>query len=441
MDREIIEMLKEPGALRRRLDDMNIVDIADEFENIDGPDVIKVFRMLAKDKAAEVFAYLETDVQQSIIEAITDKELKSIVEDLYLDDAVDFLEEMPSNVVNRVLANVTPDTRKMINQFLNYPEDSAGSIMTVEYVNLKGGMTVADAFAHIRATGMDKETIYTCYVTDGGRRLIGSISARTLFLANKYDLIADLMERDVIFAHTEDDRETLMSRFRNYGLIAMPVVDKEERLVGIVTFDDALLVQKEEDTEDFEKMAAMSPSDDPYLKTGILTMSKNRLPWLLLLNLSVFFTSAVVANYEDALAGLPILMTFIPMLMDSSGNAGSQSSTLIIRGMALDEITMPDFLAVLWKEVRVSVVCGLTLAVANFVRMLIFGHSAGLGLTVSLALLAAIVLAKILGAILPLGAKIIKIDPAVMAGPVLTTLVDLLSLMLYFNLAKVIMKI
>ena len=443
METMIMELLKEPGnaALRQALDAMHIADIAKELTDIDRQGVIRVFRLLSKDKAAEVFAYLDHDVQQGIIETIADREIGSIINELFLDDAVDFIEEMPANVVKRVLANVTPDTRDMINQILKYPEDSAGSIMTIEFVDLKAGMTVADAFAHIRDTGTDKETIYTCYVIDNARRLIGMVSVRTLFLSRMEDLITEIMEPVVVSAHTHEDREALVNSFRMNGLMAMPVVDNENRLVGIVTFDDALQVQEEETTEDFEKMAAMSPSEETYLKTSVLDMAKNRLPWLFLLNLSVFITGAIVARYEAELAVLPILVTFLPMLMDTSGDAGSQSSTLIIRGMAVNEIKLRDAIPVLWKELRVALTCGVVLSAINFARVMLFGHGAALSLTVSIALFVAIVLAKILGAMLPLGAKIVKIDPAVMAGPLLTTIVDAATLVVYLNLARTILQI
>jgi len=428
------------AALRQTLDGMNTADIAEELKDFGEQDVVRVFRVLSKDKAAEVFAFLDHDVQKGIIEAITDREIANIVNELFLDDAVDFIEEMPANVVRRVLANVTPDTRELINLFLQYPEDSAGSVMTIEYIDLKSGMSASDAFAHIRANGPDKETIYTCYVIDKERRLMGSVSVRTLFLSDKDDLIADIMDPDVIFAHTHDDRESLMNNFRTHGFMAMPVVDSERRLVGIVTFDDALQVQEEEATEDFEKMAAMSPSEEPYLKTGIFQMSKNRLPWLFLLNLSVFITGAIVARYENLLAVMPILVSFLPMLMDTSGDSGSQSSTLIIRGMALNDIKMSDFFATIWKETRVALFCGVVLSVANYFRIVIMGYDTGLALVVSLALFSSLFFAKTIGALLPFGAKAVKLDPAVMAVPILTTIVDATTLVVYFNLAKVLLR-
>jgi len=443
MHEEIYSLLREPGraALRQKLDGMNIVDIADLFLELDRQDVIIVFRMLQKDKAAEVFAFLDPDVQQGIIEAITDREIGSIIDELFLDDAIDFIEEMPSNVVKRVLLNVKPDTRALINQFLKYPEDSAGSIMTIEYVNLNGDMTVTDAFLHIRETGMNKETIYTCYVTDRERKLIGVVSAKTLFLSKKEALISDVMDPNVISAHTHDDQESLMNSIRRYGFIAMPVVDKENRLVGIVTFDDALLVQEEEATEDFEKMAAMSPSEDAYLKTSIFTLSKNRIPWLLFLNVTAILTGFIVERFENSLIVLPVLATFIPMLMDTGGNAGSQSSTLVIRGMAVNEIGQQDILQVMWKEVRVAMVSGGILVLVNFMRVMLFGYDFFLALTVSLTLFGTILVAKATGALLPFAARAIKLDPAMMAAPLITTIVDAIVLLMYFSLASMILHI
>ena len=443
MENRLFELLKEPNraVLREKLEAINEVDLAAELEELDKKDIVIAFRLLSKDKAADVFAYLDSEIRQSIVEAVTDREIGSVIDELFLDDAVDFIEEMPANVVKRVLANATRDRRELINHFLQYPADSAGSVMTIEYVSLKSGMTVSDAFTHIRSTGMNKETIYTCYVTDNARRLLGTVSARTLFLSPQESLIRDIMEPNVIFARTHDDREGLINSFQKYGFLAIPVVDSEERLVGIVTFDDALTVQTEETTEDFEKMAAMLPSEEPYLKTSIFAMAKNRIPWLVLLNLSVFLTGAIVARYEAELAVLPALAAFMPLLMDTSGDAGSQSSTLVIRGMALDEIRRSDFLRVLYKELRVALLCGGVLAIVNCVRVMLFGYDAALAVTVSLSLLAAIVFSNTMGGLLPIGAKLVKLDPAVMAGPVLTTFVDATTLVLYFSLAKIILQI
>jgi len=429
------------ATLRQILDIMNVVDIAEDLEDLEKQDVVRVFRMLSKDKAADVFAYLEPDIQQNIIEAITDREIGSIIDDLFLDDAVDFIEEMPANVVRRVLANVTPDRRDLINSFLQYPEDSAGSIMTIEYVDLNSNITVADAFTHIQDTGEDKESIYTCYVTDNARKLIGMVSAKDLMLSDQKSIIGDIMDSNVIFARTHDDKEQLLSSFRKYGFISMPVVDSEDRLVGFVTFDDAFTVQEEEATEDFERMAAMLPSEEPYLKTGVFNLSKHRIPWLLFLMLFAMVTGEIVARFEDSLAVLPALIAFVPMLMNTGGNAGTQSTTLIIRGMALDEIKLSDVVRVLWKETVVSLLCGVVLVATTFISVLIFGEGTVLAMTVCLAMLATIILSNIIGCLLTFGSKAIRIDPAVMAAPLLTNIIDAAALLVYFSLAKVIMQI
>jgi len=440
---EIIGLLTETdrAVIREKLEAMNPADIAADLESLEERDAVKIFRMLRKDKAADVFSYLDTGTQQDIIEAITDREIGGIINELFLDDAVDFVEEMPANVVKRVLASVTPGRRDLINHFLQYPEDSVGSIMTIEYIDLKSHMTVADAFLRIRRTGMNKETIYTCYVTDSERRLIGLVTARTLLLSPKESLISDVMEPNVMYARTHDDREGLINSFRKYGYLAIPVVDSEDRLVGIVTYDDALTIQEEEATEDFEKMAAMLPSEESYHKTGAFQMAKNRIFWLVILNLSVFLTGVITAGFEEMLSVLPLLVVFLPLLMDTSGDAGSQSSTLVIRGMALGEIAMSDALRVFFKELRVSLICGGALAIVNLGRVLILGYDLTTAMIVSVALLIAIVISKTAGGLLPLGAKLVKLDPAVMAGPVLTTLVDAVTLLVYFNLARVIMHV
>ena len=443
MDFKISELLHEtnPAAVREVLKSMNEVDIAAEIEELNDKDAVFVFRLLSKDKAADVFAYLSSETRKSIVGSITDPEIGGIIDELFLDDAVDFIEEMPASVVKRVLAAVTHDRRKQINQFLKYPKDSAGSIMTTEFVDLKSGMSVADAFTRIRNTGVNKETVYTCYVTDNARKLLGLVTVRTLFLSSNDRLIKDIMETDIVFARTHDDQEGLINDFRKYGFLAVPVVDSEDRLVGIVTFDDALTVQSEEATEDFEKMAAMLPSEEPYLKTNAFRMAKNRIPWLVLLNLSVFLTGAILAAHKNIIAALPILATFLPLLMDTSGDAGSQSSTLIIRGVALEEINLKDYQKVLLKELCVALICGGVLAIVNCARVMIFGADFAIAATVSLALLVTIIFSKILGGLLPLGAIIIKLDPAVMAGPILTTLVDAISLFVYFNLARIILRV
>ncbi|MDR2665306.1 MAG: magnesium transporter, partial [Oscillospiraceae bacterium] len=340
------------AVLRETLRDMTPVDIAEEFDAFyEAPETaVKYFRMLPKDTAAEVFAYLPNDIQQGIISAIKDYEIKNIIDELFIDDAVDFIEEMPAGVVKRVLSNLPAEKRDIINHFLKYPEGSAGSIMTIEYIDLKMDLTVSDAFARIRREGADVETFYTCYVTDAERRIVGAVSVRSLLLASPDDKIGDVMERGVIFAATGDDKESLANNFRKYGLLAMPVVDNENRLVGIVTVDDVMEVQEDEATEDFEIMAAVSPLDEPYLKTSVWQLTRSRVLWLMLLMLSATVTGSIIGGFEHALASVPALVAFIPMLMDTGGNAGSQSSTLIIRGMALQEIELGDVMRVLWKE-------------------------------------------------------------------------------------------
>ena len=428
-------------TLRESLLKMNPADIAEGLEEMKDQQEIKIFRMLPKDTAAEVFAYLPRDVQQNIIFAIKDFEISSIVDELFVDDAVDFIEEMPAGVVKRVLSNLPAEKRDIINSFLNYPEGSVGSIMTIEYVDLKEYLTVAQAFERIRRDGVDKETIYLCYVIDAERRLLGVVSARTLMLSSPDEKISEIMEHDVIFASTNDDKESIVADFRKYGLLAIPVVDNEQRLVGIVTFDDVLELQEEEATEDFELMAAMSPSDEPYLRTSVWALTWNRLPWLMLLMLTATITGSIIAGFEDALAVMPILITFIPMLMDTGGNSGAQSSTLVIRGMALEEIKPSDVLRVWWKELRIAVLCGAALAVINFFRVLIFNRNITVGVSVSLTLFAAIVFAKSIGCLLPQFARKLGLDPAVMASPVITTIVDAGVLLVYFTITKAVFKI
>ncbi|MDR1439079.1 MAG: magnesium transporter [Clostridiales bacterium] len=442
MDQKLlIASASDPALIKETLGGMNTVDIADELERMDEQSALRVFRMLPKDEAAEVFAYLSRDTQQSIVAAITDSEIGGITNDLFLDDAVDFIEEMPASVVNRVLANVSVSKRNLINQFLKYPEDSVGSIMTVEYVSLKEHFTVEDAFRHIRSTGPNKETIYTCYVTDRQRRLLGAVSARELMLSKPETPIRDIMDANVLYAATSEDQESLANDFRKYGLLAMPVVDNDKRLVGIVTVDDIIAVQEEEATEDFELMAAMSPSEDPYLKTSVWKLTQNRVVWLMLLMLSATVTGAIISGFESSLSVLPALVAFIPMLMDTGGNAGSQSSTLVIRGMALEEVALGDVWAVLWKELRVALICGAALVAVNFARVVITGQGWVLALTVSAALYITVVMAKTVGCLLPMGAKKLGLDPAVMASPVITTIVDAGALLVYFVLAKAVLGI
>lgn len=429
-------------ALRDALATMNEVDIAQFLGELPSEQAILTFRMLPKETASEVFSNLDTDLQQVVIGSITDAELAIIVDDLYVDDMVDMLEELPANIVKRVLKNATPKTRALINQFLNYPENSAGSIMTAEFTDLRASMTVGQAIEHLRRTGEDRETIYTCYVIDAARRLEGVVTVKDLLLSADDMLVADLMDTSVISIGTQDDQEEAAQLFNKYDFLSLPVVDHEGRLVGIITVDDAMDVMEEEATEDFERMGAMIPSEKPYLKTGVFSLAKNRIAWLLVLMISGMLTGGILGRYEAAFAAMPILVTFIPMLTDTGGNAGSQSSTLVIRGIAVHEITMQDFFAVLWKEVRVAALVGVVLSAVNYVRLIITypGHEV-VALTVALTMFFTVVIAKTIGGVLPLIAKAFHADPAIMAAPLITTIVDALSLIIYFTIATHLLSI
>ena len=440
----LLELLerRDLHALRAALLEENEVDIAEFLEELPQDKIVVVFRALPKEMAAEVFSNLEPDTQQVIIQSATDQEVSAIVEELYVDDAVDMLEELPANVVKRVLKAARPDTRKLINQFLNYPDNSVGSIMTAEFTDLKQSMTVAQAIDHIRRTGENSESVYTCYVTDAGRRLEGVLTIKELLLAQDEQLIADLMETDVITAETTEDQEEAVARMMKYDFISLPVVDKEGRLVGIVTVDDVMDVMEEEATEDFEKMAAMAPSEKPYLKTSVLSLAKHRILWLLVLMISGMITGGILGQYEAAFAAMPLLVTFIPMLTDTGGNAGSQSSTLVIRGMAVGEIQPKDFAKVFWKELRVSMLVGVVLSAVNFVRLIItYPGNHMVALTVALALFVTVLLAKTVGGVLPMVAKLCHADPAIMAAPLITTIVDAISLVVYFRIACALLPI
>ena len=440
----LLELLerRDLHALRSALLEENAVDIAEFLEGLPQDKIVVVFRTLPKEMAAEVFSNLEADTQQVIIQSATDQEVSAIVEELYVDDAVDMLEELPANVVKRVLKAARPDTRKLINQFLNYPDNSVGSIMTAEFTDLKQSMTVSQAIAHIRRTGDNSESVYTCYVTDAGRRLEGVLTIKELLLAQDEQLIADLMETDVITAETTEDQEKAVERMMKYDFISLPVVDKEGRLVGIVTVDDVMDVMEEEATEDFEKMAAMAPSEKPYLKTGVFSLAKHRILWLLVLMISGMITGGILGQYEAAFAAMPLLVTFIPMLTDTGGNAGSQSSTLVIRGMAVGEIQLSDFAKVFWKELRVSMLVGVVLSAVNFVRLMVtYPGNYMVALTVALALFVTVMLAKTVGGVLPMAAKLCHADPAIMAAPLITTIVDAISLVVYFRIACALLPI
>ena len=440
----LLELLERRDicALRAALEDENEVDVAELLTQLPRDKAVVTFRTLPKELAAEVFSNLPPERQQDIIQSVTDQELSAIVEELNVDDAVDMLEEMPANVVKRVLQNAHPDTRKLINQFLNYPDHSAGSIMTAEFTDLRQTMTVAEAIDHIRSTGADSESIYTCYVTDASRRLEGVITLRELLLARDDERVAQRMETDIITVETTEDQEEAVARMMKYDFISLPVVDREGRLVGIITADDVMDVMEEEATEDFEKMAAMAPSEKPYLKTGVFSLARHRIVWLLVLMISGMITGGILGRYEAAFAAMPLLVTFIPMLTDTGGNAGSQSSTLVIRGMAVGEIRTRDFLRVFWKELRVSMLVGLALSAVNFVR-LIFTYPGNemIALTVALALFVTVLLAKTVGGVLPMAAKLCHADPAIMAAPLITTIVDAISLIVYFQIASALLPI
>lgn len=444
-DREELNELLEGRQfrkLRETMSEMNEVDIAEFIEELEAEKKVLVYRMLPKELAADVFSFLEVDDQEHIINSITDYELGKIVEDLYVDDAVDMLEELPAIVVKRVLQNAIPETRNLINQFLQYPENSAGSIMTAEYIGLKRNMTVEQAFAYIRENGVDKETIYTCFVTDSKRCLQGVVTVKDL-LMNPYDtIIKDIMDENIIYAVTTEDREDVVETFNKYDLLCLPVVDHEDRLVGIVTVDDAVEVMEQEATEDFEKMAAMFPSEKPYLRTGVLELAKNRIPWLLILMFTSILSGAILMDYREAIQVLPLLLSFVPMLMDTSGNCGNQSSTMVIRGMAVGDIELKDVLRVVWKEFRVGLLCGAVLAAANFIRLILqYPDRQALNLVIVLSLMLAIVLAKIIGCILPMLAEKMKLDPAIMAAPLITTIVDASSLLIYFKIASMLLHL
>ena len=436
---EIIEELiekKQYIKVKEYLSEMNEVDVAQVLKPLDAHMTLLAFRMLPKDLAVEVFAHFTPEQQLGIVNSVTDTELKDIIDELFFDDMIDLIEEMPANVVNKILMYAKEDERKLVNEFLKYPADSAGSLMTIEYVELRQLMTVKEAMEHIKEIGLNRETVYTCYVTDKNRTLEGFVSLRTLVTSGEELIIRDLMEEDVINVNTHDDQETVASAFRRYGFLALPVVDKENRLTGIITVDDIMDVIEQEATEDFQIMAAMSPSEEEYLDTSVMQLAKNRLPWLLILMISGIFTTKIMTKYEDVLASVVLLGAFIPMLMDTGGNSGSQSSTLVIRGLAIGEIKLTDGWKVLWKEFRISFIVGTVLAIVNFTRLMFYDKvGMAISVTVTVTLFITILLSKVVGGVLPLIAKSLKLDPAIMAGPLITTIVDGLSLAVYFTLA------
>lgn len=433
---------KQYTRLRQKIAEMNAADIAVIMEELKEEDLLKIFRILPKNIAADVFSYLEVDSQQFIITSLSEKDAAGIINNLMADDATDLLEEMPANVVKKLLANANPETRRDINHLLRYPEDSAGSIMTVEYVDLKENMTVEDAIARIRKIGVDSETINICYVLDAKRTLVGTVALRYLLISAGDAVIGDIMHENVIYINTLMDQEEVARQFQKYDFTAMPVVDNENRLVGIITVDDIVDILQEEATEDMEKMAAIVPSDKPYMKTSVFETWKKRMPWLLLLMISATLTGSVLTTFEDALLAYGALIAYIPMLMDTGGNAGGQASVTIIRGLSLNEIEFSDAFRVIWKEIRVACLCGITLAAANFLKLLLLDKvSIMVALVVCLTLVAAVIIAKFVGCTLPMLAKKIGFDPAVMASPFITTIVDVLSLLVYFQIATHLLHI
>lgn len=445
------ELLSEKRytAIRSILSEENPADIAEIFEGLSGENLIIVFRLLPKDIASDVFVEMSSDKCEALIQSFSDTELRRIIDDLYVDDTVDIIEEMPASVVKRILKNTAPETRNVINEILKYPKDSAGSIMTIEYVDLKKHYTVEKAFSHIKKTGIEKETVYTSYVTDERRHLIGIITAKDLMFAEHDQIIEDIMETNVISVNTLDDKENVAKMFEKYDFLALPVVDKEGRLVGIVTVDDAMDVISEETEEDFAIMAGITPQEKPYFNSSAWSIFKSRIPWLLILMLSATFTGMIITSYEKSLSVYVVLTSFIPMLMGTAGNSSSQSSVTVIRGLSLGEIQLSDVFRVQWKELRVSLLCGVTLAVANFIKLYYFDRlvlnnsdvTVQVCIVVSITIFAAIVLAKLVGCSLPILAQKIGFDPAVMASPFITTIVDALSLIVFFQISNIFLPI
>ena len=440
---EVKKLIEEKkfNTLKEELKGINSADIPSLLEELDKESVVKLFRILSKEQAGEAFSYMEPYMKEKLIQDLTDTELKNIMDELFMDDTVDLIEEMPSNVVKKILKAVNKKDRKIINELLQYPEDSAGSIMTTEFIDLKESMTIEQALQRIRDIGIDSETIYNCYVLDKNRVLLGIVNIKEILISKKDQVIKDLMTTNVISVNTLEDQEDVAKIFDKYDLYALPVVDNENRLVGIITVDDAINVIQDETSEDFEKMAAMSPNEEGYFETSVFKHAKNRIVWLLILMLSAAITGGIITNYENAFAAVPLLVAFIPMIMGTGGNCGSQSSTLIIRGLATDEIELKDVFKVLWKEFRVSIIVGVVLAFVNGIRIMIQYDDLQLAIVIGLTLIATVALAKSLGCLLPLAAKKLKLDPAIMAAPLITTLVDIFSILVYFQIATAIMNI
>lgn len=429
-------------TLKRELLKMEEADIAEVMEELDPKNLLIVFRLLPKEIAVDVFSYMSAKQQLDLSQLINEDKLREILEELSFDDKIDFLEEMPANIVKKILKNCSDTERKLINQFLNYPEYTAGSLMTIEFADLKKEMTVKDALDRIRRTALDKETIYTCYVMDQGRKFQGTVSLKDLVLSQPDVLVEEIMEHDPIYVITTDDQEEVARMFKKYDLLTMPVVDQERRLVGIITIDDVVDVIEEENTEDFHKMGGLAPSEEAYLDMSVVSLAKKRIIWLLVLLVSATFTGLIMQGFEEVLESMVSLAIFIPMLMDTGGNSGAQSSTLIIRSIALGEITISDIFKVVWKELRVSILVGIVLATFNFIRIILFtGYDTAIALTVSLTLVITITTAKVIGGILPMIAKKFGLDPAIMAAPLITTIVDAIALVAYFWIAKVLLGI
>lgn len=442
--KEILDLLerKQYTVLRQRLSEMNEADIAALMEELKEKEMLKIFRILPKDMAADVFSYMEVDSQQYIITSLSEKDAADIIDNLMADDATDLLEEMPANIVKRLLTSASPETRRDINHLLRYPEDSAGSIMTVEFVDLKENLTVEQAIQRIRNIGVDSETINICYVLDSRRKLIGTVALRYLLLSQPDEIIGDIMHENVISITTLMDQEEVARQFKKYDFTAMPVVDNENRLVGIITVDDVMDILEQEAQEDIEKMAAIVPSDKPYMKTSVWETWKKRIPWLLFLMLSATFTGKIISSFEDALSAYVVLTVFIPMVMGTGGNAGGQTSVTVIRGLSLDELEFRDMPAVIFKELKVAILCGATLGAANFAKLLVFDRTGLMvAAVVSITLIAVVVISKLVGCILPMCAKKVGFDPAVMASPLITTVVDALSLLIYFEVASMLLHI
>jgi len=441
---EIVELLEQNklAELKEILINENPIDIADVFEDFPKEKYLIIFKLLPKDFSSEVFSYLSPEKQQEVIENITDDEIKFIVEDMYLDDTVDFIEEMPANIVDKILKNTSNDKRKLINQMLKYPENSAGSVMTVEYISFKDNYTVKQAIEYYRKVAIDKEETDICFVTDTKKKLVGIISLKTLILSKDDSYIQDEMDTNFVSVLTLDDQEEIAALFRKYDLTTMPVVDHEDRLVGVITVDDIVDVIDQENTEDIQKMAAMNPSDEEYLKESVISLAKHRILWLLVLMISATFTGLVIKKYEDILQSAVYLAVFIPMLMDTGGNAGSQSATLVIRGIALEEIEFSDIFKVIWKELRVSILVGFILSAVNFIRIYYFTNSSlETSLVVAISMFLTVIMAKVVGGVLPLIAKSLKIDPAIMASPLITTIVDTAALIIFFKLSVIFLHI